>query len=81
MNMLTGARFSDISPASQDAKMREMVTEFLKQFPDTRVLKRPYIPTEDLEGMSPRARAAADLGLNELRSLGIRAKQRAAASP
>lgn len=74
-NLLTGIRVSDISPAAQDAKLRELVQAREKEL-GAKKFQKVYFPEEVLEGMTPRQREAAQelIDLSDL--LGERAKGR-----
>jgi hypothetical protein len=77
MNALTGLRITDVSPAAQDAMLRERVQELMRQL-GGKTFNRSYIPAEDFAAMSPKEKADA-LALKELNDmLAMRAKKRKA---
>lgn len=75
--LLTGVRTTDVSPASQDAEIREMAAEAMKRL-GGRTFEKPYIPAETLAELSPQQQAEA-MRLNALLTiLAERAKRRKA---
>lgn len=73
----TGARFSTISPAAQDAVLRERATQLMREL-GGKVFERSYIPQEVMDSMSPDEREKAEQYMTLMKMLGDRAKQRKA---
>jgi hypothetical protein len=58
-NLATGVRFSDISPAAQEALLRERTEKVMKDEFAAKQFLRTYIPKEELAAMSPSDRKKA----------------------
>ena len=74
-NLLTGARVSHVSPAAQDAILREQIQRLLKQAGGKSFL-RTYVPKEDAAAMSPQQREEVQQLQGLLDILAKRAKER-----
>lgn len=74
-NLTTGVRMSDISPAAQDAILREQIQEEMKKL-GARSFSNIYIPEEEKVGMNPEEREAAETLQAIMKELQDRAKQR-----
>jgi hypothetical protein len=75
LNSLTGTRVTDVSPAAQDAILRERAIALMRGM-DAAEFSRVYFRQEDLTQMSPEERAVADR-LTQLQTiLATRAKER-----
>jgi len=72
-----GQRFSTISPAAQDAVLRERATQLMREL-GGKVFERSYIPEEVMASMSPEDREKAEQYMTLMKMLGNRAKQRKA---
>lgn len=68
LNLLTGARVTNVSPARQDAILRERLNEDLLNDFGGREFSRVYIPADDMEAMSPQQQEQA-AGVNALMTL------------
>lgn len=77
-NLFTGVRVSDISPAAQDAKLRELVQQREKEL-GAKKFQKVYFPEDVLEEMSPRQRQAAQELIDLTEILEGRAKSRSKA--
>jgi hypothetical protein len=71
----TGLRLTSISPAAQDAVLRERVEAIIRKY-GGRIFERSYIPQEVLDEMSPDEREVAQQWMELMRVLGKRAKER-----
>lgn len=71
----SGLRISTISPAAQDAILRERAEEIIRKL-GGKVFERPYIPDEELAVMSPEERAQAEMWMELMQLLGKRTKER-----
>jgi hypothetical protein len=76
-NTLTGVSYSSVSPAAQDAILRERAAEIMQQM-GGRVFERSYIPDYELERMDPETRAQAEQWMELMKTLAKRAKERRA---
>jgi hypothetical protein len=74
-NTLTGMRVSDVSPAAQDALLRERANAAMRGM-GARNFARPYVPDADLQAMSPAQRERVQRFQKLLKSLEKRAKKR-----
>lgn len=74
---LSGVRISDVSPAAQDAILRERSGALARDLGAERFV-RTYIPEERLASMTPEQRAAAEEYVQLWKVLADRAKQRKA---
>lgn len=74
---LSGVRISDVSPAAQDAILRERSGALARDLGAERFV-RTYIPEDRLAAMSPEQRAAAEEYVQLWKVLADRAKQRKA---
>lgn len=75
LNLLTGARVADISPAAQEAMLREQAYEQMKQM-GGRTFFQTYIPQEEKARMSPVELQQAKALEALLAQLALRAKER-----
>ena len=73
--MLTGARVTDISPAAQDAVLRDRAAEMMKRMGSS-TFSKVYFPEEELAEMSPGRRAIAESLMQLQAQLASRAKER-----
>lgn len=78
-NLLTGVRVSDISPAAQDALLRERLQGIMRSELGGKSFEKSYIPTDVLEGMPPEQQLEAMKIQALMNILAKRAKQRKAA--
>lgn len=79
LNLLTGVRVSDVSPAAQDAVIRERTTALMKEL-GAKSFARIYFPKDDVAQMTPEQQAQA-IRLQLLQNiLADRAKERKAAA-
>ena len=77
-NLLTGFKVADVSPASQDALLREEAAKAMKRL-GGKSFTRTYIPKDRREKMSPEAQLDALLLDSLMSELARRAKERKAA--
>lgn len=75
LNLGTGVRVADISPAARDAILREKVAELMKD-EGAKTFMRTYIPKEEKEKMSPAQRQRAELYELVMKQLAEEAKAR-----
>lgn len=78
LNLLSGVRVSDISPATQDATLRERMTAELRNVPGAREHVSTYVPEDVIDAMMPAERERTERIKAVNRALDRRAKQRAA---
>ncbi|MBA4019210.1 MAG: hypothetical protein C0483_18750 [Pirellula sp.] len=79
MNLLSGFKVTDVSPASQDAMIRERSTALMKEL-GAKSFARTYFPKDDVANMTPEQQAQA-VRLQLLQNiLADRAKERKAAA-
>lgn len=79
LNLLTGVRVSDVSPAAQDAVLRDRALEMMKGL-GSRAFTRTYFDKDDVQNMPAPQRALAEK-LTQLQSLlAERAKERRVAA-
>ena len=79
LNLLTGVRVTDVSPAAQDAVIRERSTALMKEL-GAKSSARTYFPKDDVSQMTPEQQAQA-VRLQLLQNiLADRAKERKAAA-
>jgi hypothetical protein len=79
MNLVTGFRITDVSPAAQDAVIRERSTALMREL-GAKSFARTYFPKEDVSQMSPDEQLQA-VRLQLLQNiLAERAKERKAAA-
>jgi len=72
-----GPRVSTISPASQDAVLRERAAQLMREM-GGKVFERSYIPDETIDAMSPADREKAESYMQIMKTLADRAKHRKA---
>lgn len=77
LNTMFGAKINTISPAAQDAVLRERASALMRDL-GGKVFNRSYIPEETLEAMSPEQREKAEQYMEIMRVLGQRTKARKA---
>ena len=77
MNLLTGMRFSDVSPGAQDAILREATKDVIKGTPGSRVFERVFFSKADLAKMGPEEQRRALQLQAVMGMLAERAKERA----
>jgi len=77
LNLLTGMRVTDVSPAAEEATRRDIVRAAMQAYPEARVYENVYFPKEALERMPPKQRAAAEHLMIVMNILRERAKRRA----
>lgn len=76
INLGTGLRITDVSPAAQDAEIRARAADAMKKL-GAKTFSRTYVPQDDREGLSPEEKAQlAQLDLL-LKQLQARSKERA----
>ncbi|SFH96142.1 hypothetical protein [Planctomicrobium piriforme] len=78
VNLTTGLRITDVSPASQDAILRERAQALMKKL-GAKAFNRIYFPKEDLAAMSPVQREQAIQLQQLMNTLAKRSKERKAA--
>lgn len=79
-NVLTGLRVTDVSPASQEAMLRERASSLMKQM-GAKAFNRVYFSQADLAKMTPEQQAAAREFMQFQNLLAQRAKQRKQEQP
>jgi hypothetical protein len=77
VSTLFGAKMSTISPAAQDAVLRERASALMRDL-GGKVFTRSYIDSETLAAMPPEQRAKAEQYMEIMRVLGQRTKTRKA---
>lgn len=75
LNTLTGVRVTDISPAAQDAVLRQHAQRLMRSL-GSKAFTKAYFPDEALEKMTPQQRAQAEQLEALLAELARRAKAR-----
>lgn len=76
-NTLTGLQLSSVSPAAQDAILRERAAELMREM-GGKNFSRTYIPDYELDRMDAATRAKAEQFMELMRLLAKRAKERKA---
>jgi len=79
VNLLTGARVSDISPGAQDAVLRDKIETVLRDYPEARRYVKTFVSKEQLDQMDPKRRAKVESMTAMLNDLAKRASSRAKA--
>jgi len=59
VNLGTGVRLTDVSQAAKQSKLRQRISDLMRDLPGSRVFKQVYIPEDELAAMSPEERRAA----------------------
>lgn len=77
VNTLSGISYSSVSPAAQDATLRNRAAEIMKEM-GGRSFERSYIPDYELEQMDAATRAEAEQWMSLMQLLSKRAKERRA---
>ena len=77
VNTLSGISYSSVSPAAQDATLRNRASEIMKEM-GGRSFERSYIPDYELETMDAKTREEAEKWMSLMTLLGKRAKERRA---
>jgi hypothetical protein len=74
-NLLTGVRFTDVSPAAQDALLRDTASKIMRDT-GAKTFEKVYFPEDVLAGMSPEEQKAATQLMALKTLLASRAKER-----
>ena len=79
MNVLTGIRTYKVSPGAQEAVLRDYLTEYLRQLPESRRFERVYVPQRIRQELPPARQKLVEDLLRAMQTLERRARQRAEA--